>query len=153
MHSKEIIEAYFKIRWPDFKPEEILGVDQLNLYLQKGVFAYSFKALDKLQEFRNIVGAPLRINQRGLFRRGARSTKENYEVQKNSRGSDGWEYSFHLWCAFDIDSLTVSIPDLYKAAIDSKLWGGIGLYDTWIHVDDRDNLSNKPILWDLRKLK
>lgn len=140
-------------RWPSFKIEEILSPDQLVLFHSKGVFPYSFKALDKLQEFRDFVGLPLLINHGGSTHRGARSMQDVFEINKRTRGQDkGWEYSFHLWCAFDVSpgDNNLSVQGLYNAAISFHKWGGIGRYDTFVHVDDRDNLSGITTLWDKR---
>ena len=141
-------------RWPSFDIEEVLSPDQLVLFKTKGVFPYSFRAMDKLQEFRNYVGVPLLINHGGSTHRGARSMQDVYEINKRTRGLDrGWEYSFHLWCAFDLtpqDLKKLSIQGLYNAALSFNKWGGIGRYDTFVHVDDRDNLSGVTTLWDTR---
>lgn len=140
-------------RWPDFKVEEVLSNDQLFLLDTKGVFPYSFRALDKLQAFRSFCDAPLQVNALGKRRRGSRSLHEIYEINRETRGKErGWDYSFHAWCAFDVSSTSISVPDLYRLAVSFVhgalgAWGGIGLYKTFIHVDDRDVLNGKQTIW------
>lgn len=144
-------------RFPDFRIEEILSPDQLVLFHTKHVFPYSLKALDKLQAFRKFVGSSLVVNKTGSFRRGARSMREVYEINRQTRSRErGWEYSFHLWCAFDVSSGSIPSSQLFEMAVDFKdeklgRWGGIGLYDTFVHVDDRDTLSGGATVWSVRK--
>lgn len=141
-------------RWPSFKPEEILSPTQLILFNSKGVFPYSFRAIDKLQTFRDFVAKPLKVNHLGLNKRGARSLWEVYQTNRESRGNEeGWGWSFHLWCAFDVSCDSMTSKELFALAVDCGLWGGVGLYDTFIHVDDRDSFATKPVTWDLRKQK
>lgn len=137
-------------RWPSFHVEELLSEQQLLLLTKKGVFPYSFRSLDKLQKFRDLVGSPFIINKSGQNRRGARSIDEVIAVNKTIRGVSPYSYSFHLWCAFDISSATHSPWELREKALASKLWGGIGIYDTWLHCDDRDFFGDTPTLWDGR---
>jgi hypothetical protein len=140
----------FSDHWPNFKVEEVLSPTQLQLFERKGVFPYSFRALDKLQEFRTFVGLPFLINHGSLERRGARSMKDVFEINSQTRGRErAWEWSFHLWCAFDISVEGMSPMDLYEKAIDFGKWGGIGIYNTFVHVDDRD-WFDMPQRWDAR---
>lgn len=143
-------ETTFKNRWPDFKIEEILGTDQLDLFKRKGVFPYSFRALDKLQCFREKVGKPFLINHGHMMRRGSRSMTEVWDINSQTRGrARAWEYSFHLWCAFDITALGISNEELYRMAVDFGSWGGVGLYNEFVHCDDRDYFE-LPARWDAR---
>lgn len=142
------------IRWPSFRPQEILSTTQLKLFEERGVIVYSFRALDKLEIFRKRIAVPLLINHGDLHLRGARSLKEVFETNSATRGADEkWGYSFHLWCAFDISSPQLTPIQLRQEAIESKLWGGIGLYDSFVHIDDRDHFGDTPALWDYRKSK
>ena len=141
-------------RWPSFTLAEVLSDDQLKLFKSKGVFPYSFKALDKLQDFRNFIDAPLLINHGGSMRRAARSMKDVYEINRETRGKErGWEYSFHLWCAFDLTCPGKPSTELFSLAKDFGLWGGIGLYDTFVHCDDRSIFGDSPTTWDFRTKK
>lgn len=151
----EAARQLFARRWPSFSIEEIFSPDQIDLITTKAVFPYSFKALDTLEKFRQELDIPLRVNRPSsqLLRRGARSTKENFEIQKVTKHNDGWSYSFHLWCAFDVDSPALGPLSIYNKAIESGLWSGIGIYDTWVHLDTRDLIYGVPIRWDLRTRK
>lgn len=144
-------------RWPDFKVEEILSPDQLSLLRTKKVFPYSFASMDTLQEFRNFIGKPFLINHGTLLRRGARSMNEAYDINLTTRGKQNraraWEYSFHLWCAFDITVEGMSSLELFTLAIQFGKWGAIGLYDSFIHCDNRDSLSGEIVTWDARSYK
>lgn len=142
-------------RWPHFSVEEILSAEQLTLYMTRGVFPYSFRALDKLEQFRVDLGEPLIINGSHGGRRGARSIADVIAVNKEVRGVSPHAYSFHLWCAFDVSSPKLSPREIQQFALKWKSkyggWGGIGLYDTWVHLDDRDSISGAVALWDYRK--
>lgn len=146
-------------RWPHFKPEEILSDDQLTLLTLHGVMPYSFRALDKLEQFRNQIvnttksDAVFIVNYGESKRRGARSLWDAYEVNRQQKGeSKKWAYTFHLWCAFDLTVPEMTTKELFDLALKSKLWGGIGLYNTWVHVDDRDHFGDVTT-WDLRTSK
>lgn len=143
-------EETFSTRWPAFKIEEILGPDQLDLFKRKGVFPYSFRALDKLQAFRESFGMPFIINHGDQMLRGARSMTNVWAINAQTRGKPrAWEYSFHLWCAFDISVNGIAPEQLYKAALNFGQWGGVGLYNTFVHCDDRDYFTF-PASWDAR---
>lgn len=139
-------------RWPHFTQEELFSPDQLSLIKTKGVFPYSFRALDKLHQFRESLGVSLLINGGKYKRRGGRSMADVYEINEATRGKGrGMEYSFHLWCAFDVSSPEMQPEQVFRRACDSKLWGGVGLYDSFVHLDDRDSLSGRITVWDFRK--
>lgn len=138
-------------RWPSFKPDEVLSPDQRKLLQEKKVLALSEHALDTLQEFRHYLGEPIKINHAGLTKRGARSLKEVYEVNRETRGKErGWEWSFHLWCAFDISCDEIPPDELYTQAFQFGKWGGIGLYNTFVHVDTRCKITGQITTWDNR---
>lgn len=141
-------------RWPHFTPTELLSTEQLWLFEHKGVIPYSFRALDKLETFREFVNTTIIVNKDGNRLRGARSLREVYHTNKQSRkvGKE-WGYSFHLWCAFDINIPGFSPFQVMGLALDSKLWHGVGVYDTFTHIDDRDTFSGTAVTWDYRKEK
>ena len=128
-------------RWPDFKIEEVLSPIQLKMVQEKKQFPYPFEALDTLQEFRNFIGMPFLINHGELQRRGARSMQEAYDINLATRGKQNparaWEYSFHLWCAFDISVNGMTSKELFLKALVFGKFGGVGLYDTFVHCDCR----------------
>lgn len=145
------LETEWKRRWPYFQPREIFGDEQYKLFTQKGVIPYSFRALDKLCKFREYLNAPIIVNVGEQRHRGARSVREVYHVNKKTRPvGQEWGYSFHLWCAFDIIAPPHSPLVLYGLALKSGLWGGVGLYKTFVHVDDRDHFGTEPTTWDMR---
>jgi hypothetical protein len=128
-------------RWPDFKPDEILSPRALYLLTQKGVFPFSFRALDKLQAFRAFVGSPLLVNHHTHKRRGVRTVLDLTELNEDLN-RDRYMYSFHLWCAFDLSSTVLNPHELYEYAVDFDQWGGIGRYSWGVHVDDRDSFGD-----------
>lgn len=140
-------------RWPHFQPHEVFSSDQLHLFESKGVCPYSFRAFDKLHQFRIFLRKPVIINIGSHRRRGARSMKEVLQLNLETRGGDKWGYSFHLWCAFDISVLGMGSFELFYKALEFGMWGGVGLYDTFVHLDDRDNLDGKTVTWDNRTKK
>lgn len=144
-------------RWPDFKIEEILSPMQLKVLEDRKVFCYSFAAIDTLQEFRRFIGKPFLINHGDLLRRGSRSMQEAYDINLSTRGKQNparaWEYSFHLWCAFDITVEGLTNLELFNKAMEFKKWGGIGLYESFVHCDCRDSLTGEIQTWDARPYK
>jgi len=141
------LEKLFERRWPNFKPEEILSPDMIELWEKKGVFPYSFCALDGLQFLRRDLGKPIIVNHSADCRRGARSIPEAVSLINEAKAQ---RYSFHLWCAFDISVVGMTSVQLYEAIVKSAFFFGIGVYDTFIHIDDRDVVDNKIVVWDSR---
>lgn len=147
--TPEEIKIYWAKRWRSFKPEEVLSTEQVQLLYKKGVMSYSFRALDKLQKFRDLLDVPLVVNIGQQQMRGARSIREVYHVNKNTRpAGQEWGYSFHLWCAFDVYSPQLKPMEIFERAVRSGLWKGIGIYQTFVHLDDRDSFSDIPTTWD-----
>lgn len=86
--------------------------------------------MDKLEEMRELAGFRIVVNS------GHRCEKHNLEV-------GGSLDSMHMRFATDIrpesrDSHELRI--LYRIALQQK-WGGIGVYDSWVHVDLREQLA------------
>lgn len=131
--------------WPHIAPEEILSPDGLR-ELVKGILLVQPALLDKLEIFRTYIGYPLKINHAGLFYRGYRSPKENYDVVK------GEQYSFHMQgLAADISVSGISLEELRAKAV-SFGWHGIGFYPekNFIHCDLRPRLNPSAIVqWTL----
>lgn len=145
------IRESWKARWPHFSPEELLSDEQVRLLDKKGTIPYSFRALDKLETFREFLKAPIIVNKGGSRLRGARSLREVYHTNRVTRKpGEEWGYSFHLWCAFDINVVGLSPLQVMDKAVESKLWGGIGVYNSFTHIDDRDSFVAAPVLWDYR---
>lgn len=132
MENLDKLRSVFAVRWPDFKPEEVLSPDGLGL-VRKGDFPISLAAMDKLQAFRTHLGKPFKINQPGLLHRGFRSLRENFAINK-------WTYSYHCaGIAFDVTVPGLSMQELHDEA---KKFGftGLGLYSTWVHMDVRPDI-------------
>ena len=137
----------FAKRWPNFTMQEVLSPDGIKL-ATRGILPLRFAALDKLQAFRESYGKPLQINYAGLTLRGFRSIKEEYNLNLELE-RDPFTYSMHCaGIAFDLSSPGISAEELYKAASYFG-WGGLGIYDWGVHVDDRDT----PAKWDMRTVK
>lgn len=101
--------------------------------------------LDKLQSFRDAIQKPFFVNHAGHKLRGWRSWKENLLVDGRLYHPQG--------LAADVTVHEMSIMDLARAA---KSFGfhGVGLYDTWVHVDCRPRLSAESFFtWDYRTIK
>lgn len=85
------------------------------------------------------------INHADLTHRGVRTVKENKDV-------GGAAESMHVaGRAFDVSCYEISMDDLLKAILEARLFGGIGIYKTFIHCDDRFCDPQHPTIWDLRK--
>lgn len=130
-------------RWPLFQPKEVLSPDGLKLF-SKGHMVMWPWFLDILQDFRRYIGKPFLINHGELKLRGWRSLEEN-------AGISGKLYH-PIGCACDVTVEGKSSAEIGKAA---ELYGfhGIGLYDTFTHVDMRPRLGTKTIIWDYRTIK
>lgn len=124
-------------RWPDFSPEEIYSPYALS-YLRHILCPHS---MDALQTFRTRLNKPVLVNFGDFALRGVRSIKENASI----RGAAP-ESMHQFGRAFDITVPGMTVEQLFAAATDCGLWNGIGLYNTWVHVDTR---IGKLATWDL----
>lgn len=88
----------------------------------------NYVLINKIQELRKILGCPVIINS------GYRTPEYNKKV-------GGSSISQHmLGKAVDISTRNLDIDDETLIRICKNLgFTGIGIYDTWIHVDVRDN--------------
>lgn len=140
MNNLDKLAAIFNVRWPDFKPEEVLSPDGLKLVHNQGVFPLQYFALDKLQAFREHLGKPFQINDNVNKRRGWRSVKENYDLNR-------YQFSFHVaGCAFDVSVDGLTPEEVKEAALDFG-YTGVGVYKTFTHLDTRA-LIGAPIQWE-----
>ena len=118
------------VRWPSFMPREVCCKGNQELFVE-------IEAMDKLQKFRELVGYPFVITS------AYRSPKHNQKI-------GGSVSSQHIYGrAFDVSLRGIKkykIEDLAKLARISG-FNGVGLYDTFIHVDNR---PTGPAEWDLR---
>lgn len=129
---------------PQFAPEELLSPGGLRMFEATGQVPISPTALSMLKAFRERLGVPLIVNHGTNRLRGYRTHTENAAIPGSAT------FSFHmLGMAFDISSKDISVEKIYQEAIAFG-WTGVGIYDTWVHVDNRLNLG-EPVTWDLRK--
>lgn len=127
--------------WPNFKPEEILSPNGLLLF-GEGVLIYSPDMLDRLEAFRAEINKPILINHKGLALRGYRSPKEN-------EMAGGKKFSMHLLgIAADCTVPDMTSAELAEHALRSELFTGIGIYDTFVHLDSRYVLDDKIRRWE-----
>lgn len=86
--------------------------------------------MDNLEEMRTLADFPIVVNS------GHRCEKHNAAV-------GGAADSMHLRFATDVrpeswDNRELKI--MYRIALQQN-WGGIGIYDSWVHLDCRDKLA------------
>lgn len=119
---------------------------QLALFYERGVLAISGAALDKLQRFRNVLGVPLVVNHGSSRLRGSRSIIEAVNLFEDfCQDPNSW--TFHLYCGFDVSCEDRSAKWLFDRAKDFGEFHGIGLYPTWVHLDDRTSLDDEITTW------
>lgn len=139
------IRRQWLLLFPSFELSEILSPDGINQVLETRQIPISKHAMEKLQKFRDFLGVPIRVNHAGQNLRGYRSSKENSSIRGAAK------FSYHmLGMAFDISVDGMSTEALFEKAKQFG-WSGIGLYDTWVHIDDRITLFAQPSTWDGRK--
>ena len=127
--------------WDDFKPQEILSPDGLARY-EEGQLFFSPVMLDNLQAFRQLIQKPILVNHAGLKFRGYRSPSEN-------RKAGGKPQSIHLLgLAADCTVPDMTSGELAERAEKSGIFTGIGVYDTFVHLDCRYVLDNIIRKWE-----
>lgn len=98
-----------------------------------------WKTMDYAQTLRSTLGFPLRVNS------GHRSVAHNAAV-------GGAENSMHLRLALDLsptgDNREEKLRDLWRVAELEMNWGGIGKYETFVHLDRRDLLDRGVARWN-----
>lgn len=113
--------------WKNFTPKEIACKGT-------GELVVNFEAMDALQEFRNRVNVPVKINSA-------------YRSQSHNKKIGGAKNSYHTkGMAFDI-ALTNSLSREKIVDIARKSgFKGIGHYNNFVHID-----IGEPRIWDFRK--
>ena len=124
-------------RFPNFLPEEVLSPAAMKRYEAHGIIGIDLNALDILQEFRIKLGVPFRVNHRGLNLRGYRTPKEHLGL---GHGSSMSPHS--RGCAFDVTPDNMPLHVFKSLAVDFEKWKGIGLYDTFVHLDTWDRFGD-----------
>jgi hypothetical protein len=128
--------------WPDFRPAEVLSPQGLHVYRNEGLLLFSPLMLACLQAFRNQLDKPILINYDNLRLRGYRSCAEN-------RNAGGKAFSLHLQgLAADCTVPGLTSSELVEKAINSKLFNGIGQYETFVHLDCRHITDDKVRRWE-----
>lgn len=98
--------------------------------------------LDKLQDFRSFLDREFLVNHGSLRLRGWRSLRENEKI--------GGKLFHPFGVAADITVIGMDSEAVFRAA---KEFGfhGVGLYDTFVHVDMRPRLNDEVVTWDYRR--
>jgi uncharacterized protein YcbK (DUF882 family) len=134
-----LLEEWYD-RWPNFKPKEIHSPEGLVLF-SRGIMVMQYIHMDRLQQFRTYLGKKFLINHGSHQLRGWRSLKENESI--------GGKKYHPLGFACDTSVVGMKPKDVFKEAIDFG-FTGVGLYDTFCHLDSR---PGKLATWDYRKHK
>jgi uncharacterized protein YcbK (DUF882 family) len=128
-------------RWRYFTPEEVLSPDGLEQY-SRGILLISPDLLDSLEALRTKLKHPLRVNHNGLHFRGYRSPHENYSIV------GGEKYSYHMQgLAADVSCYQVPMETLIGTIRSMGKFRGIGVYNTFVHIDMRHSLTGAEVLW------
>lgn len=126
--------------WPDFVPAEVLSPDGLRMLETQDTLLFSPLMLTCLQQFRHKIQKPILINHAGLKLRGFRSCKENATVGK--------EFSMHiLGIAADVTVPGLTPAEVAEKAKASGLFTGIGIYNTFVHLDIRPIFNTRIREW------
>lgn len=113
-------------RWINFTPRELACRGSGALLVDEG-------ALDRLQEVRQRVGKPLRINSA-------------YRSPAHNKAVGGSPTSLHLQGrAFDVALSTAVSRERLVAMAKAAGFTGIGQYDAFVHLD-----TGPPRTWDKR---
>lgn len=95
----------------------------------------SIAHIDRLEKLRQRINYPIKISSA-------------YRCPTHNRTIGGAKESQHIFgTATDIVVPQLSTPALYALCVD--IFDGVGLYDTFVHVDSRGYESR----WDLRSIK
>ena len=143
LSSQEWVEYWPHIS-PFFSPDEVLSPDGLNVFHRSNQLVIDIGSLLMLNGFRQFLKTPIRVNSKVNLHRGYRSHDENAAIKGAAR------FSFHLLGkAFDISCAGVDCETIYEEAQNFG-WKGVGIYDTWVHVDNRPSPDGHATLWDKR---
>lgn len=127
-------------RWPNFKPTELLSPSGLLYYAGRQTLFVQPHFIDFLQAFRTEIGKSFLINHGNLKYRGYRSPKENQQV-------GGTENSLHVQgLAVDVTIPGIIPEKVGQLALDFG-FTGVGVYETFTHLDIRTKLNNAATTW------
>ena len=136
-----MLHELFEEHYPSFAPEELLSPDGLILF-ESGTLPMQVVFLNMLQGLRNIVGRPFLINHGEHKRRGFRSKRENDAV--------GGKFAHPLGIAADVTVKGLSPKEFGEVAKDFG-FSGIGVYNTFTHIDIRNFLGFKSAYWRVNR--
>lgn len=122
----------------NFSPSEVLSPDGLS-QLSKSNLMLDYDSLKLLDQLRNRINMPLICNFTGHNNRGYRSISEN-------KLADGGDFSRHVQGkAFDLHCKLSPL----QLAVEAILIGftGIGIYNTFTHIDTRNSLDSAITVW------
>lgn len=129
-----------------FEPEELLSPHGMILF-NKGILVLQPEFVLKVVAFRKHLDSPFTFNYGNERLRGWRSGAENQDGKRNNN-------PFHpMGVAGD---LSVKGLTSFAVAELAKSFGfrGVGLYDTFVHIDNRPSLDEDVLyFWDNRKNK
>lgn len=147
------IEHVFAERWPNFRPKEIFspGCYKLADNDDELIGMLDETAMDCLQSLREELKVPLYVNRGKHQRRGVRTFKEQLKIKEEIPSAA--EISQHCFGrAFD-----VTPGNFWEgwreelAALAAKVgFTGIGIYETFVHVDTR-TILDEVMTWDARQ--
>lgn len=101
-----------------------------------------------LERTRMAIGRPFLVNHQSHHLRGVRSIAEQIELLKAipTAAKD----SMHvLGKAFDVTPVGGSLSEFVEL-VEKMGWGGIGLYNSFVHLDFRPSPDGVVIKWDFR---
>lgn len=134
-----LLKAAWAKRWPNFKPQEVLSPIGLR-QLERGVLLIQPFLLDTLEEFRTELDRPITVNSFRNKHRGYRAHHENAAI-------GGRAYSYHIQgLAADCSVDGLSMQEFFDRA-KSFGWHGIGVYETFLHLDLRPRLDESQVIW------
>ena len=96
-----------------------------------------FYHMDKLQRLRTTLGAPLRITS-------------GHRCERHNRSVGGAPNSMHLHIATDVQPFEEReeiLKDVEKIASEMT-FGGIGLYNSFVHLDSREFIGREIARWN-----
>lgn len=131
---------------PNFELEELCS----ELCLKTGEMPDAYSAL-ALQQFRDHLSSPIVVNFGTHRLRGRRAFAEQLELIE--RGLSTAENSYHIHgMAFDIHCPAATMIELFdefeKFNADRKLFGGVGYYKSFLHIDTRNGGDRDVVTWN-----
>lgn len=138
----QIYKAWMKKTRGYFEPEELLSKSGMDLF-RKGLMVIDWDFLGELVAFREKMDVPFIVNSGDHHRRGWRSSAENLIPPCTGK-------PYHpMGVAADI---TPKGMDILEFAAEAQYFGfhGVGVYNTFVHVDLRPRIGDRTFTWDNR---